>query len=446
MRPILSSTVLLAGLLAGCGASPSTADINDYIGPNPKLEAPSKTFLPTVNVADAKGWPAGMIPKAAAGLAVTEFAGGLKHPRWLLTLANGDVLVAESDSPGTDKTGGAIKGFIQKVIMGKAGSGKNPSANRITLLRDADGDGKAETRSVLLNHDLYSPFGMAVIGGELFVANANALVAFPFAPGQTTITAKPRIVTELPSGYNHHWTKSLVADPQGRFLYVGVGSNSNVGENGMEMEKGRAAIWQIDPKSGRYAIFAEGLRNPVGIAFNPASGALWTVVNERDELGNDLVPDYLTSVKKGAFYGWPFSYYGQNVDSRTPANPAMVAKAIAPDYALGPHVAALGLTFASGQQLAPQFASGAFIGEHGSWNRKPWSGYEVVFVPFAGAMPAPGARPIPVLSGFRVGDVAYGRPVGVQVGKDGSLLVADDVGNKIWRVSAAARQTRMVTR
>lgn len=435
MRMILS-TALLAGLLAGCGASPSTADINQYIGPNPKLEAPAKTFLPTVNVADAKGWPTGMTPKAAAGLTVNEFAGGLRHPRWLLTLTNGDVLVAESDNPGTDKTGGAIKGFIQKVIMGKAGSGKNPSANRITLLRDADGDGTAETKSVLLDHDLYSPFGMAVIDGELFVANASALVAFPFTPGQTKIDARPRVVTELPSGYNHHWTRSLVADPQGRFLYVGVGSNSNVGENGMAMEKGRAAIWQIDPKSGRYAIFADGLRNPVGIAFNPASGALWTVVNERDELGNDLVPDYLTSVRKGAFYGWPYSYYGQNVDSRPPANPVMVAKAIAPDYALGPHVAALGLTFATGQTLGPQFASGAFIGEHGSWNRKPWSGYEVVFVPFAGAMPAPGAKPIPVLSGFRVGDIAYGRPVGVQVGKDGSLLVADDVGNKIWRVSA----------
>jgi len=299
---------------------------------------------------------------------------------------------------------------------------------------------------VLLDHDLYSPFGMAVIGGELFVANANALVAFPFTAGQSTITAKPRVVTELPSGYNHHWTKSLVASPDGRMLYVGVGSNSNVGENGLAMEKGRAAIWQIDPKSGRYAIFAGGLRNPVGIAFNPASGALWTVVNERDELGNDLVPDYLTSVKQGAFYGWPFSYYGQNVDTRPPADPAMVAKAIAPDYALGPHVAALGLTFATGQMLSPQFASGAFIGEHGSWNRKPASGYQVVFVPFAGAMPAAGAKPIPVLTGFRVGNVAYGRPVGVQIGKDGSLLVADDVGNKVWRVSAAAAEIKMAAK
>ena len=437
--------IIVASLLGACGGKPSTADINDYIGPSPKLVAPGKTLLPTVNVADAKGWPAGRMPKAAAGLTVTEFAGGLSHPRWLLTLANGDVLVAESDSPGTDKTGGTIKSTIQGLLMKKAGSGKG-SANRITLLRDADGDGRAETKSVLLDHDLYSPFGMAVIGGELFVANANALVAFPFTAGETKITARPRVVTELPSGYNHHWTKSLVASPDARMLYVGVGSNSNVGENGLEMEKGRAAIWQIDPTSGRYAIFADGLRNPVGIAFNPASSTLWAVVNERDELGNDLVPDYLTSVKQGAFYGWPWSYYGNNVDSRPPANPAMVAKAIAPDYALGPHVAALGLTFAAGQTLGPQFASGAFVGEHGSWNRKPASGYEVVFVPFVGAMPAPGAKPIPVLSGFRVGDVAYGRPVGVQIGKDGSLLVADDVGNKIWRVSGATLPTEVARR
>ena len=437
--------IIVASLLGACGGKPSTADINDYIGPSPKLVAPGKTLLPTVNVADAKGWPSGMMPKAAAGLTVTEFAGGLSHPRWLLTLANGDVLVAESDSPGTDKTGGTIKSTIQGLLMKKAGSGKG-SANRITLLRDADGDGRAETKSVLLDHDLYSPFGMAVIGGELFVANANALVAFPFTAGETKITARPRVVTELPSGYNHHWTKSLVASPDNRMLYVGVGSNSNVGENGLEMEKGRAAIWQIDPTSGRYAIFADGLRNPVGIAFNPASSTLWAVVNERDELGNDLVPDYLTSVKQGAFYGWPWSYYGNNVDGRPPANPAMVAKAIAPDYALGPHVAALGLTFAAGQTLGPQFASGAFVGEHGSWNRKPASGYEVVFVPFVGAMPAPGAKPIPVLSGFRVGDVAYGRPVGVQIGKDGSLLVADDVGNKIWRVSGATLPTKVARR
>ena len=446
MRAILS-TVVLAGLLTGCGSSPSTADINDFIGPHPKLVAQSQTFLPTVNVADAKGWPTGMTPKAAPGLAVNEFAGGLDHPRWLYALPNGDVLAAESQSPGTDKTGGSIKGKIQSMLMSKAGSGATPSANKIVLLRDANGDGIAETKSVLIDHDLYSPFGMAVIGGELFVANANGLVAFPFALGQAKITAKPRLVTPLPSGYNHHWTKSLVASPDGRFLYVGVGSNSNAGENGLAMEKGRAAVWQIDPKSGRYAIFAGGLRNPVGIAFNPWSNALWVVANERDELGNDLVPDYLTSVKQGAFYGWPFSYYGQHIDKRPkPANAELAAKAIPPDYALGPHVAALGLTFSTGQALGSQFATGAFVGEHGSWNRKPWSGYQVVFVPFAGAMPAPGAMSIPILTGFRVGDTAYGRPVGVQIGKDGSLLVADDVGGKVWRVSSSTLPQKVASR
>ncbi|MEO6580776.1 MAG: sorbosone dehydrogenase family protein [Sphingomicrobium sp.] len=435
MRALLTP-LACAGLLAACGSS-STRNVVETQGPNPALRAPQTSILPTVNVAKGTGWPAGKMPVAAAGLAVNEFAGALVHPRWLLQLVNGDVLVAESDSPGTDHTGGTIKGTIQGWLMNKAGSSKG-SPNRIMLLRDADGNGIAESRSVLIDHDLYSPFGMAVVGGELFVANATGLVAFPFAPGQAKVTAKPRLVTPLPSGYNHHWTKSLVASPDGRLLYVGVGSNSNVGENGLEMEKGRAAVWQIDPRTGRYAIFASGLRNPVGIDFNPWSGALWVVANERDELGNDLVPDYLTSVKKGAFYGWPFSYYGQHVDTRPPANPAMVAKAIPPDYALGPHVAALGLTFSTGQKLGQAFASGAFIGEHGSWNRKPASGYQVVFVPFAGAMPVPGAKPVPILTGFRVGDTAYGRPVGVQIGKDGSLLVADDVGGKVWRVSAAA--------
>ncbi|MEO7787755.1 MAG: sorbosone dehydrogenase family protein, partial [Sphingomicrobium sp.] len=368
----------------------------------------------------------------------------LNHPRWLLQLANGDVLVAETDSPGTDKTGGSIKGTIQGWLMKKAGSSQG-SPNKILLLRDTNGDGVADTRTVLIDHDLYSPFGMAVIGNELFIANANGLVAFPFTPGQTAITAKPRLVTPLPSGYNHHWTKSLVASPDGRFLYVGVGSNSNAGENGLAMEKGRAAVWQIDPKSGRYAIFASGLRNPVGIAFNPWNGGLWVVANERDELGNDLVPDYITSVQKGAFYGWPFSYYGQHVDTRPPANPVMVAKAIAPDFALGPHVAALGLTFSTGEKLGAGFATGAFVGEHGSWNRKPASGYQVVFVPFAGGKPS-GAKPVPILTGFRVGDTAYGRPVGVQIGKDGSLLVADDVGGKVWRVSAGTLPQQVASR
>jgi glucose/arabinose dehydrogenase len=422
-------------MLAACGTKPSGESIDDFIGLHPKLEAPDPRLIPTVNVATAKGWPAGMTPKPAAGLAVNEFAGGFSHPRWLYVLPNGDVLVAESDSPGTDHTGGSIKGKIQAKLMKKAGS-ETASPNLIYLLRDADGDGVAETKTVLIDHDLMSPFGMALVGKELFVANADSLVAFPFTPGETAITAKPRIVTPLPAGFNHHWTKSLLASPDGKALFVGVGSNSNVGENGLEMEKGRAAIWMINPTTGQSRIFASGIRNPVGLAWNPASKALWAVANERDELGNNLVPDYLTSVKDGAFYGWPFSYYGRNVDDRPPANPTMVAKAIPPDYAMGPHVATLGLTFSTGQKLGAQFADGAFVGEHGSWNRKPWSGYQVVFVPFAGAAPT-GALPVPVLTGFRVGDVAYGRPVGVVVARDGSLLVADDVGNKVWRVSAA---------
>lgn len=436
MTRILCATAL-AITVAACGREPSTEPFDSFVGPNPELVAPTSAFIPTVSVADAKGWPKGKTPVPAEGLKVQPFASGLDHPRWLEVLPNGDVLVAETDNPGTDKTGGTIKGTIQKQLMKKAGSGKG-SANRITLLRDADGDGVAELKTPLIDHDLYSPFGMALVGGELFVANADALVAFPFKPGETSIAAKPRRVTALPAGYNHHWTKSLVAAPDGSRLFVGVGSNSNVGENGMEMEKNRAAIWAVDPGTGASAILASGLRNPVGLAFNPWSGALWAAVNERDELGNDLVPDYITSVKPGAFYGWPWSYYGQHVDSRPePKNPAMVAKAIKPDYAMGPHVAALGLSFSAGQSLGPQYAQGAFVGEHGSWNRKPWSGYQVVFVPFAGAQPAPGAKPMPVLSGFRVGDIAYGRPVDVRIAKDGSLLVADDVGNVIWRVSRA---------
>ena len=433
---LLPGSIAIALALTAC-AQKQTRDVSETQGPNPPLDQPRKTALPTVNVAKGEGWPGGAMPTPAAGLAVKEFAGGLTHPRWLLVLPNGDVLAAESDSPGTDKTGGNVKGFVQKLLMKKAGS-NHGSANRISLLRDADGDGVAETKTALLT-GLYSPFGMAFANGELFVANADGIVAYPFQPGQTSISVRPRHVTSLPSGYNHHWTKSMVASPDGKFLFVGVGSNSNVGENGLEMEKGRAAIWMVDAKSGAYRIFASGLRNPVGIDWNPWSGHLWTVVNERDELGDNLVPDYLTSVQEGAFYGWPWSYYGPHVDSRVdPQRPDMVAKAIAPDFALGPHVAPLGMTFSDGQSLGARFAQGAFVGEHGSWNREDPSGYQVVFVPFGGGKPS--GKPVTILSGFRVGDVARGRPVGVQIAKDGSLLVADDVGGKIWRVSAALPQ------
>ncbi|MCL6698199.1 sorbosone dehydrogenase family protein [Sphingomonas sp. NSE70-1] len=433
---LLPCSIAVALALTAC-AEKATRDVSEVQGSNPQLDEPRQTAIPTVNVAKGEGWPAGAKPTPAAGLAVNEFAGGLTHPRWLLALPNGDVLAAESDSPGTDKTGGNVKGFVQKLLMKKAGS-NHGSANRISLLRDGDGDGVAEIKLALLS-ELYSPFGMAFANGELFIANADGIVAYPFQPGQTSISVRPRHVTELPSGYNHHWTKSMVASPDGKFLFVGVGSNSNVGENGLQMEKGRAAIWMVDAKSGAYRIFASGLRNPVGIDWNPWSGHLWTVVNERDELGDNLVPDYLTSVRDGAFYGWPWSYYGSHVDTRVdPPRPDMVAKAIAPDFALGPHVAPLGMTFSDGQSLGARFAQGAFVGEHGSWNREDPSGYQIVFVPFGGD--GPSGKPVTILSGFRVGDVARGRPVGVQIARDGSLLVADDVGGKIWRVSAALPQ------
>jgi len=430
MRPAAITLVCVA--LSACGG-PARLPLEASIGPRPALPPPENALIPAIKVSKATGWPGGATPAAAPGLKVNAFASGLDHPRWIYTLPNGDVLVAETSGPGTDPGPPGLKGYFFKQFKKKAGD--VPSANRITLLRDANGDGIAEFRSTLLS-GLRSPFGMARVGGELFVANADSLLAFPFTPGETTIRAAPRLVARLPSGRNHHWTKSLVASPDGSRLYVGVGSNSNVGENGMAMEQGRAAVWEIDPRTGSAHELAGGLRNPVGIAFNPWSGALWAAVNERDEIGSDLVPDYITSVRPGAFYGWPYSYYGQHVDVRVkPPRPDLVARAIPPDFALGPHVAALGLTFSPGQRLGPSFAEGAFVGEHGSWNRIPQSGYKVVFVPFSGAQPS--GMPRDVLTGFVSGNQAFGRPVGVQIGGDGSLLVADDVGNTIWRVTAA---------
>jgi glucose/arabinose dehydrogenase len=426
------ATPLMCLALAAC-AGPARLPLEAGIGARPQLPPPEHVISPNVNVAKAAGWPAGTAPVAAPGLNVGAFASGLDHPRSLYVLPNGDVLVAETNGPGTDPGPPGIKGYFFKKFKKKAGSDV-PSANRITLLRDADGDGVAEVRSTLLS-GLRSPFGMALLGRELLVANADSLIAVPFTPGTTIVSASPRIVAALPSGRNHHWTKSLVASPDGRWLYVGVGSNSNVGENGMAMEEGRAAIWQIDPRTGAKRVFAGGLRNPAAIAFNPWSGALWAAVNERDEIGSDLVPDYITSVRDGAFYGWPYSYYGQHVDVRVkPPRPDLVARAIAPDFAVGAHVAALGLAFSTGQRLGPAFARGAFVGEHGSWNRSPPSGSKVVFIPFGG--PQPSGMPTDVLSGFRVNDKYYGRPVGVQIAGDGSLLVADDVGNTVWRVTA----------
>jgi glucose/arabinose dehydrogenase len=424
----------LAVCVTACGQVATQPDVAT-VGPNPVLPAPEKQLVPTIQVAPAKGWPSGAKPVAAAGTSVNALATGLQHPRWLYVLPNGDVLVAETDAPPKPDDGKGIKGQFMKMFMKKAGSGQ-PSANRITLLRDADGDGVAETRTVFLD-GLNSPFGMALIGADLYVANTDALLRFPYKQGDTRIAAAGTKVIDLPGGpLNHHWTKSLIASRDGSKLYATVGSNSNVAENGIDKEEGRAAIWEIDVRTGAHRLYATGLRNPNGMAWEPASGTLWTVANERDELGNDMVPDYLTSVKDGGFYGWPYSYYGQHVDERVkPQRPDLVAKALKPDYALGAHVAALGLATSEGSALPGPFSgSGMFVGEHGSWNRKPPSGYKVVFVPFNG--PRPSGMPMDVLTGFLSPDGdAYGRPVGVAIDKRGALLVADDVGNAIWRVS-----------
>ena len=432
LKPQHAVVIVLAVGLAACGES-STLQVADGTGPSPKLPEPNKTLIPTVNIAPAIGWANGATPTAAAGLKVAAFAEHLDHPRWLYVLPNGDVLVAETNSPAKPDDSKGIKGWIADKVMARAGAGV-PSANRITLLRDADHDGVAETRTVFIEN-LNSPFGMTLVGNDLYVADTDKLLRFPYQPGEDRISAQPVKVADLPGGpLNHHWTKNVIASPDGKKLYVTVGSNSNVGENGMDQEQGRAAIWEVDPATGSQRIFASGLRNPNGMAWEPVTGKLWTAVNERDEIGSDLVPDYITSVQDGGFYGWPYSYYGQHVDARiNPQNPELVAKAIAPDYAVGPHTASLGLSFAEGSRL-PGFTEGVFIGQHGSWNRKPHSGYKVIFVPFAQGKPT--GMPIDVLSGFLNKDEkAMGRPVGVVIDKQGDLLVADDVGNKVWRVS-----------
>jgi glucose/arabinose dehydrogenase len=390
-----------------------------------------------VNIAPAEGWPVQATPVAAPGTRVVAFARGLDHPRWLHVLPNGDVLVAETNAPPRPGDSGGFKGWIAGLVMQRAGA-TVPSANRITLLRDTDGDGVADQRTVLLD-GLNSPFGMALVGGSLYVADTDAVRRFPYTTGDTRITAPGERLVELPAGpINHHWTKSLIASADGTKLYATVGSNSNVAERGLDAEAGRAAIWEVDLRSGAHRVFADGLRNPNGMAWAPQTGALWTVVNERDELGSDLVPDYLTSVVDGAFYGWPYSYFGAHVDARVqPPRPDLVARAVVPDYALGPHTASLGLASSEGTTLPAPFAHGMFIGQHGSWNRRPHSGYQVVFVPFAGGRPS-GAQPIDVLTGFLSAEGrAFGRPVGVALDGQGALLVADDVGNVVWRVSAA---------
>ncbi|MCW3155587.1 sorbosone dehydrogenase family protein [Achromobacter spanius] len=431
----LAAGVALAtlGALAACGEM-ATLPVEAGMGPKPTLPAPNTTLIPTVNTARAVGWADGAQPVAATGLAVNAYASGLDHPRWLYVLPNGDVLVAETNAPPKPEgAGGGLKAWAAGIVMKRAGA-KTPSANRITLLRDANHDGVAETRSVLLQ-DLNSPFGMALISNQLYVANADAVLRFPYETGQTRITAPGVRVTELPAGINHHWTKNLIANADGSKLYVSVGSNSNVGENGMDIEEGRSAIWEIDVASGNKRLYATGLRNPVGMAWAPDGKTLWTAVNERDELGSDLVPDYMTSVKDGGFYGWPYSYFGQHVDTRvTPPRPDLVARAIVPDYALGPHTASLGLAWSGKTRLPAPFTNGMFVGQHGSWNRDPRSGYKVIFVPFADGAPSGPARD--VLTGFlNEQGQAQGRPVGVAIDSQGDLLTADDVGNVIWRVS-----------
>tara|TARA_R110001583_G_scaffold18667_1_gene74019 strand:- start:10002 stop:11336 length:1335 start_codon:yes stop_codon:yes gene_type:complete len=417
----------------GC-AEKSPNPENFGVGKNPTLPAPKHDLFPTVKIAPAKGWTADKMPITVKGTKINPFAKGLDHPRWLYVLPNGDVLVAETNAPAKPDDGQGIKAWVMGLIMKSAGAAV-PSANRITLLRDSTGDGVADIQTVFLKH-LNSPFGIALVRDTLYIANSDAILRFPYQLGDTQITTAGDKLIDLPAGtINHHWTKNIIASTDGTELYVTVGSNSNVGENGMKVEAERAAIWQVDITTGAYRVFSSGLRNPNGMAWEPATGKLWTVVNERDQLGNDLVPDYLTSVTDGAFYGWPYSYYGQHIDTRIePQRPKLVASAIAPDYALGSHVAPLGLTSSTGTSLPTTFSNGMFIGEHGSWNRRPPSGYKVIFIPFTDGQPS--AQPIDVVTGFlNENGEAYGRPVGVVIDKTGALLVADDVGNTVWRVS-----------
>lgn len=444
MRKIVVALFTLVVVLAlGAGAvflmsrESATLTVEDGTGPQPKLPPPNPTIIPTVNVADATSWPNGAKPIPAKGMAVTEFAGGLDHPRWIHVLPNGDVLVAETNAPPKPDDQRGITGWVEGLMMSKAGAGV-ASANRITLLRDADGDGVAEVKRTFLT-GLNSPFGMTLSNGTLYIADTDAIVAVPYKDGDQEATAAPEKIVDLPAGpINHHWTKDVTASPDGSKLYATVGSNSNVGEQGIEAEQNRAAVLEIDLATRKSRVFASGLRNPNGLSWQPDSGQLWVVVNERDEIGSDLVPDYMTHVQDGGFYGWPYSYYGQHVDSRVkPQDPEKVAEAIVPDYALGPHTASLGLAFNTGTLFGDAFRNGAFVGQHGSWNRKPRSGYKVIFVPFADGRPS--GMPQDILTGFvNDRDEAMGRPVGVAIDGKGALLVADDVGNKIWRVAPAA--------
>jgi glucose/arabinose dehydrogenase len=433
-------TAFLTGLsllaLAACDDTQG-GDPQKQVGPNPQLPEQSQYLFPPMHLAKVVGWKEGEAPTVAAGLKIEALATGLHHPRALYVLPNGDVLVVESKSPALDpikRPKDLVMGLVESWVSGGGDSG--PS-NRITLLRDADGDGKPEVKQTFIDH-LNSPFGVALVGEDLYVANTDAVMRYPYHDGETQIADPGTVLTPLPGGpIDHHWTKSLTASPDGALLYAGVGSNSNITENGIEAEKNRASVLEIDRQTGRWRIFASGLRNPNGLSFEPVTKALWTVVNERDELGPDLVPDYMTSVKDGAFYGWPYSYYGQHVDSRVqPQRPDLVKQAIPPDYALSSHVAPLGLAFNTGNGLPEKYRGGAFVGEHGSWDRGKFNGYKVVYVPFADGKPS--GRAEDVVTGFlNDQEQARGRPVGVAIDKSGALLIADDVGNTVWRVTTA---------
>lgn len=449
-RNILIFLGLTTAIVGGAGwyvLKGDTADLSiaQVSGPSPIIADPEPESFPTINVAEVESWADGAAPEAAEGLAVSRFADGLDHPRSMLVLPNGDVLVAETNSPPRENKG--IEGVIMRYLMGRAGAGAT-SANRIALLRDTDGDGRADKRTVLLD-GLNSPYGMALIGEELFVGNTDAVLAFPFTPGQEKITGKGRKIADLSASKpNNHWTRNLIASPDGSKLYVAVGSASNIAEHGLEAEDERANILEINLENGRKRIFAAGLRNPVGMAWEPTSGDLWTVVNERDMLGSDLVPDYLTRVEFGTHFGWPWNYWGGYEDFRVePRRPDLRQYTRRPDYALGTHTAPLGLAFADKAALGEPFGRGAFVALHGSWNRKPASGYKVVFVPFT-ERGRPAAKkgergegtpglPVDVLTGFLDGDTARGRPTDVAVDSKGALLVTDDVSGIVWRVTRA---------
>ena len=438
---LLVLLALAAVVSTACGAT-ARLSVVEGTGPHPVLPPPDDAPVPTMNVVTARRWPAHAAPDVARDMEITAFARDLEHPRWLYVLPNGDVLVAETNGPDRPDDNTGLKGWLFKRFQKKAGGGV-PSANRLTLLRDADGDGTAEIRTTFASN-LNSPFGMALVGDALYVANTDAIVRFPYRDGDTAAAGEPTKIADLPAGTrNHHWTRNIIASPDGTRLYASVGSNSNIAEHGMDEEDGRAAIWEVNLKTGASRVFASGLRNPVGMAWQ--DGKLWVSVNERDELGSDLVPDYMTVVEDGAFYGWPYSYFGQHVDSRVkPQRPDLVATARVPDYALGPHTASLGLAASPRGAATPgmgalpeRFRNGLFVGQHGSWNRKPFSGYRVIFVPFANGKPA--GMPIDVVTGFVTEDGdAYGRPVGVAIDGRGALLVADDVGNTVWRVRSSA--------